>query len=135
MVKLTLNEIQKAIENSWSKETAYFDFLWCKNNNSKSSGQCQVTALLVQELLGGDILYSHVVGNEDFDHYWNKIGEVEIDLTSKQFRKETKFVKPTILSREKIIKNDKRVLETYKILKENYLKNISKQKKKEGLFS
>jgi hypothetical protein len=115
-----LNEIQKTIEKSWSKETAYFDFLWCKNNNSKSSGQCLVTTLLVQELLGGEILYSHVVANENFDHYWNKIGEVEIDLTSKQFRKGTKFVKSKILSRKEAIKNDKRVLETYKILKSNY---------------
>lgn len=126
MMKFTLSQIQKAIEKSWSKETAYFDFLWCKNNNSKSSGQCQVTALLIQELLGGDILYSHVIDNDDFDHYWNKIGNIEIDLTSKQFRKGTVFVKPKILSRSQVIKNDKIVLNTYKILKQNYLKNISK---------
>lgn len=123
-MKLTLKQIQTAIETSWGKDTAYFDFLWCKNNNSKSSGQCQITALLVQELLGGKILYSYVEGNEDFDHYWNLIGEVEIDLTSKQFRKGTKFVKAKQLSREDAFRNDKKVFETYKILKERVMNKL-----------
>ena len=101
MTKFTFREIQKTIEKSWSKETAYFDFLWCKNNNSKSSGQCRITALLVQELFGGDILYSHVVGNETFVHYFNKIRNLKIDLTFKQFRKGTKFVKAKVLRRGK----------------------------------
>lgn len=126
MKKLTLNKIQETIEKSWSQKTAYYDFLWCKNNNSISSGQCQVTALLVQELLGGKILYSHIVGNPEFDHYWNKIGDIEIDLTSEQFEKNTKFVKSKILTRNKVINNDKRIIETYEILKQNYLRNINK---------
>lgn len=124
-MKLTLTQIERAIKKSWSKDTAYYDFLWCKNNNSKASGQCRVTALLVQELLGGDILYSHVVCNKELDHYWNKIGNLEIDLTFKQFRANTTFVKAIKLTRKKVIGGDKRVIETYKILKENYKKNIS----------
>lgn len=47
---------------------------------------------------------------------------IEIDLTSKQFKKGTKFVKQKILSRKEVIKNDKRVLETYEILKKIIIK-------------
>jgi len=46
-------------------------------------GQCAVTALIVQDYLGGEILRG-TVGEES--HYWNRLptGE-ELDLTASQF--------------------------------------------------
>jgi hypothetical protein len=118
----SLKKIQKGIGESWTKETCYYPSLWCKNNKSRSSGQCRITALLIQELLGGKILYSHVIKNKELDHYWNKIGDLEIDLTSKQFKKGTRFIKPKVLSRKKVFGDDRITLKTYKILRDNYLK-------------
>jgi hypothetical protein len=41
-----------------------------------------VTALLVQDWLGGDLLRAVVEG---VSHYWNRVEGVEIDLTREQF--------------------------------------------------
>jgi len=46
-------------------------------------GQCAVTALVVQDLLGGDLIRAVIDGES---HYWNMIpGVGEIDLTRWQF--------------------------------------------------
>jgi hypothetical protein len=125
-MKFDLKQIQDLIEKCWGEDTAYYDFLWCKNNNHKSSGQCRITALLIQELFGGDIVYSHVKGNNDFDHYWNLIGGIEIDLTFDQFEEGTIFATSKKISREQTINNDKRTIETYSILKTRFESMIKK---------
>src|SRR4029077_3189006 len=46
-------------------------------------GQCAVTALVVQELLGGDLLRAHVEG---ISHYWNRLPDGrDLDFTREQF--------------------------------------------------
>jgi hypothetical protein len=53
-------------------------------------GQCGATALVVQDLLGGDLLVGDVLhGSERLGvHYWNRLEDGEVlDLTSGQFVK------------------------------------------------
>ena len=46
-------------------------------------GQCAVTALVVQDAFGGDLLRAMVEG---VSHYWNRLPDgSEVDLTRQQF--------------------------------------------------
>jgi hypothetical protein len=63
MGTLTLADIERAIRDSWSCETTFLDKSgpsWRVQN--PSHGQCGTTALVVQDLLGGDLLIADVTG-------------------------------------------------------------------------
>ncbi len=73
--------IIRAIKASWSKETSASPDKWSKDN--PSLGQCAVTALVIQDLKGGDLLRGKVNGSS---HYWNRLPDgPELDLTIDQF--------------------------------------------------
>ncbi len=60
---------------------------WTPDNPARS--QCGVTALVLQDLLGGDLILGEVFVGETQSgyHYWNRLpGGVEVDLTADQFR-------------------------------------------------
>jgi hypothetical protein len=75
-MRMTLEDIQAA----WSRDTSYWPDKWSPEN--RASGQCAVTALLVQDLVGGDIWRGWVDGQP---HYWNRADGEPIDLTWEQF--------------------------------------------------
>jgi hypothetical protein len=81
-VAMTLDgDLEQAIRRSWSAETTV-DHDWTPQRPSK--GQCAVTALVVQDYLGGDLLRA-LVG--EVTHYWNRLPDGTIlDLTRDQFR-------------------------------------------------
>jgi hypothetical protein len=69
------------LSRSWSRDTSYDPESWCPENSAW--GQCAVTALVLQDLLGGDLMFGEVNG---FQHYWNRLsGDNEVDLTLQQF--------------------------------------------------
>jgi hypothetical protein len=78
---VTPMQLRSALEESWTPETSSDGKHWTPNN--PAWGQCAVTALVVQDFLGGDLLRSVV---QEVSHYWNRLptGE-EIDLTRVQF--------------------------------------------------
>ncbi|MEV4111446.1 hypothetical protein [Nonomuraea sp. NPDC049695] len=60
---------------------------WRPDNPAR--GQCGTTALVVQDLLGGDLILGevHVDGVKVWNHYWNRLPDgTEVDFTSDQFR-------------------------------------------------
>lgn len=69
------------LEESWCAETSADPDNWTPEN--PAWGQCAVTALIVQDHLGGLLLRTC---NEGVSHYWNRIGGIEIDLTRSQFK-------------------------------------------------
>jgi len=77
-----IGEIQSALIESWSLETST---KWKKSN--PALGQCGVTALIAQDMLGGEILKTRVVKAPHIDiwHYYNNIGGRIIDFTETQF--------------------------------------------------
>lgn len=118
--------LKQAIKESWSKDTTYEEIRdkWTKEN--KSYGQCAVTALLIQNYLGGEIYKADVKG-EKYSHFWNVLpnGEV-VDLTKKQFgNKEIKFINVEIKDRGELMKN-KDLKNRYEILRSRVEKYISK---------
>jgi hypothetical protein len=84
-----MSKLKQAIELSWARDTTYWAMArsWSKNN--PACGQCAVTALAVQEFLGGQIVSG--VAKDGTIHFWNRILGIRIDLTRKQFKTKMKF--------------------------------------------
>jgi hypothetical protein len=68
-----------AIRQSWGRETSQ-DSTWSDEN--PASGQCAITALIVQDFYGGDLVRAKV---GEISHYWNLVDGKSIDLTREQF--------------------------------------------------
>ena len=85
---LTLVGLEAAIRASWSFETCDPSdaAVWTPANPSR--GQCAVTALVVHDLLGGQLLEAevhHADGSPQGYHYWNRLAGLDVDLTYEQF--------------------------------------------------
>jgi hypothetical protein len=88
-VTWTLAEIEAVVRGSWDDRTCDpVDLPWSPDNPSK--GQCGVTALVLNDLLGGDLLSAEVLfpdGTRQGWHTWNVFGDgFEVHLTREQFR-------------------------------------------------
>ena len=96
----TLTELEQAIRACWSLDTADPDNEWTPEN--PSCGQCDVTSLVVHDLLGGELLGSDVYldGERVEGHMWNRLASgVEIDLTRAQFRRGEAIGEPVVRPR------------------------------------
>jgi hypothetical protein len=85
---LTLEGLEAAIRASWSLETCDPTDIPFWTPVEPSRGQCAVTALVVHDLLGGELLEAEVRqadGSQQGFHYWNRLAGVDIDLTRRQF--------------------------------------------------
>jgi hypothetical protein len=65
------------LRSAWSTETST---KWRPDN--PACGQCSVTALVTQDLLGGDILKTSIEGQW---HFYNRIAGRRLDFTESQF--------------------------------------------------
>lgn len=88
MEPLLLADIEAAIRSSWDADTTTPEHRprWDPDNPARD--QCGVTALVVNDLLGGELIRGEVrVDGERVDyHWWNGLGlGIEIDLTREQF--------------------------------------------------
>jgi hypothetical protein len=85
---ITLSSLEAAIRQSWSRDTSDDADEWSTANSSR--GQCDVTALILRDFLGGDILIAPVIPREGTpreSHAWNRLTSgIELDLTRGQFR-------------------------------------------------
>lgn len=88
MLTWTLSEIEAAVRSSWGPDTFFASIDYMARGSQPSRGQCGTTALVIQNLLGGDLMVADVEyeGRVDGVHYWNVTpGGVELDLTRDQF--------------------------------------------------
>ncbi len=69
--------VREALDQAWSSRSAV---QWSSEN--PANGQCNVTAVVVHDLFGGDILRT---GYPKFWHYYNRLNGERIDLTDSQF--------------------------------------------------
>ncbi|EJN15540.1 hypothetical protein PMI42_00915 [Bradyrhizobium sp. YR681] len=71
------DEVQRALRKAWSLSTSS---QWTASN--PAAGQCNVTSLLIHELLGGDLLKTPLPAG---DHFYNRIEGTRYDFTASQF--------------------------------------------------
>ncbi|WP_425438787.1 YunG family protein [Propionibacterium cyclohexanicum] len=80
-----LEELIAALRNAWSADTSVAPDQWTPS--TPSQGQCAVTALVLQDYLGGELRRGLVDG---LSHYWLTTDSgKEVDLTLNQFRNPT----------------------------------------------
>jgi hypothetical protein len=70
-------DLLPVLRASWSRETSG---QWLPENPAR--GQCNVTALVVNDLMGGEILKTEAPGGW---HFYNRVGDVRYDFTESQF--------------------------------------------------
>jgi hypothetical protein len=79
-VTSSIEALVRALEQAWDHQTSA-DPDWSPEFRSK--GQCAVSALVIQDELGGDLLRAIVDG---VSHYWNRLPDgSEVDATRSQF--------------------------------------------------
>ena len=76
-------DLAERLRRAWSSATAT---TWTAENPAK--GQCSVTAIAVQRMLGGDILKTETAEGV---HFYNCINGVRYDFTSSQFTREIEY--------------------------------------------
>ncbi len=98
----TLADIERAFRESWGADTADPVDVTDWHPGNPTRGQCGVTALVLSDLLGGDLVMGEVHrGAERVGvHYWNRLsGGTEIDLTREQFFAEESVSAGTVVTR------------------------------------
>jgi hypothetical protein len=81
-LSVTEAELKAAITKCWRRETSDDPRRWSHNN--PAHGQCAVTALIVQDFFGGELLCASI---NLTPHYWNLLpNRRELDLTREQFK-------------------------------------------------
>ncbi|MCA9478659.1 MAG: hypothetical protein KC535_05925 [Nanoarchaeota archaeon] len=76
--------LEELIAKSWSKETSSDPNDWTEDNPAR--GQCAVTALIVQDMYGGNILNMLVdFRGQTESHYMNLVDGKIVDLTGIQY--------------------------------------------------
>ena len=77
-----LRQLRRRLERGFSAETSFPG----QKPGVPSAGQCAAVALIVHELLGGELVSAHVGG---ISHWFNRLptdlGMVDIDTTADQF--------------------------------------------------
>jgi hypothetical protein len=92
---VTLAELEHAIRSSWDRETTEGPDEWSDDN--PAWGNCAVTALVVRDYLGGDLVIAGVVrdGVRVDRHVWNVLPSgLAVDLSRDQFRNGERFEAP-----------------------------------------
>jgi len=126
---MNLKELEKVLQKSWSRETSYIPEEWDVSN--LAIGQCAVTALVVNDYLGGDIVWAEVIlpNGQKVSHYFNFINGKEVDFTRSQFPKDTQIPKGIekkkdfATPREFLLSNDN-TRKRYELLKERVKNNF-----------
>ncbi len=112
--------IKKTLRWCWSRETASPGCQAAWTPDAPSFGQCAVTALLVQDLLGGELIRTEVPGFGS--HYCNRLDSgLPVDLTFDQFPAGTLFPAGEPVGRDRVLKSERavqaRTAERYERLK------------------
>jgi hypothetical protein len=84
MTKYEAEKLLKILFTVWSKESS---FKWSKEN--PANGQCGVTALVVHDLFGGEILKTPTAEGW---HFYNRINNKRYDFTESQFSNPIKYM-------------------------------------------
>lgn len=119
--------LEEALKASWNKDTAYGNGeRWTPD--CPEVDQCAVTAMVVQDYLGGELL--RCVCDDGDSHYWNMLETgVQVDLTYDQFEflGVTPYKNDFVVRERSYVDGNKDTVKRYKILKkrvQEYLRGL-----------
>lgn len=129
----TAAELLPHFLSAWGPDTCYPDSSdeWSADNPSRD--QCGMTALVVQDVLGGDLVLAevHVDGVKVGHHYWNKLPDgTKLDLTGDQFRPDEEVVGGTVVVRPP--EGPRRHREQYELLRSRVLRSLADAENRPG---
>jgi hypothetical protein len=124
----SLAAVDELVRSCWSRETCDPVEQEDWSATEPARGQCGVTALVLQDLLGGELLVAEV-RNEDGTrqgvHYWNRLRRgLEIDLTRGQFARGETVGEPEVVPRPPDISAG-RLSHQYRLLSERITRGLS----------
>jgi hypothetical protein len=94
-----LESLAETLERAWSRQTSADPEHWTPEN--PAWGQCAITALVIQDEFGGELLRATV---EDMSHYWNRLPDgAEMDLTRHQFPEGAAYGPTVVKDREYVL--------------------------------
>jgi hypothetical protein len=97
----TFQQIEEAVRASFAIETCSPDDVneWSEQNRSR--GHCAVSSLTLHDVFGGELLCAEVHVDEERIgyHWWNRFGELEVDLTRDQFASHEIVGQPWVVER------------------------------------
>lgn len=97
--------MKQAVEQAWAEDTCYPGILDQWSKETPAVGQSAITALVVQDYFGGDILHCDL-----YNHDWNLIPEIgEIDLARGRFPEGTDVCMEEVRTREVLLTSPKAV--------------------------
>ena len=120
---MLVETLAKILKEAWSRETSCWPEKWTSEN--PALGQCFVTALIVQDFFGGEIIRAKVPGLGY--HYFNRLPNgKEIDLTYSQFTTPVQMGPITVWPRKsrRKIKQMPQIIKRYQILKQRVEQRI-----------
>ncbi|WP_455569109.1 YunG family protein [Streptomyces echinatus] len=88
MIPWNLLVLDKALRASWAADTCSPDDQADWQPSNPAWGHCDITALIVNDIFGGDLMVGevHLNGDQRGFHWWNRLPSgVELDLTHEQF--------------------------------------------------
>ena len=95
-------DLRIAIEGAWAADTSPIPEAWSLGN--PAAGHCEVTAFVLWEHLGGDLVTGQVFLDGEFQehHQWNRVGGVDVDLTFRQFRNGEEIIEIGSMSSQQV---------------------------------
>jgi hypothetical protein len=101
--EVTLDTLKAALERSWTRQTSANPVGWSEEN--PAYGQCAVTALVVNDFLGGRLVRVEATSHEEkVSHYFNELQNGQrVDLTLAQFPAGTHFSQPEYRERDYVM--------------------------------
>ena len=124
-----VEELKNILSKSWSKDTCSPSLKDDWTNENSALGQCAVTALIVNDFMGGKIMRCMC---ETGSHYYNLINNEIIDLTSSQFNEIPDYSTGEERTREYLLSNidtKNRYLILLQRVKDNFIKYGKKEYK------
>jgi hypothetical protein len=119
---LSVELLRPVVRAAWGPDTCDPDAGWQWRVDNPAREQCGVTALVVQDLLGGELILGEVRvdGVKVGHHYWNRLRDgSEVDLTADQFFPGEVVVNGRVVHRPSDA--PRRCREQYELLRERVL--------------
>lgn len=100
---MTLEKLHELLKKCWSRETSSDPENWTAEN--PAWGQCAITALIVHDFLGGELVRGDaIINSKPISHYWNRLPNIgDVDLTRNQFPQSTEISERMIRPKDYIL--------------------------------